>query len=65
MSEHTPKAAHGGKRAGAGRRPQYGVPKVLKSVRLPPDWIAQLEQDFGSFQQAVEQLVQDYVESQD
>jgi hypothetical protein len=53
----TEKKKHGGKRSGAGRKPRFSVPMQQKTVRLPPEWIAQLEQDFGSFQQAIETLV--------
>jgi|GEM_PF-3011998 len=61
MSETTNKQ-RGGKRPGAGRKPRYGIPKEQKTVRLPPEWVAQLIAEFGSFQDAVETLVKLHLE---
>ena len=56
MQNRAGKIQHGGKRAGAGRKPRYGARMIHKSVRLPQDWIEQLCDEFGSFQKAIETL---------
>ena len=46
-----------------GRPPKYGKPMTVTTIRLPPSWIAQLKEEFGSLQEGIESLVNAYVES--
>lgn len=48
---------HGGKRAGSGRKPKFGLEMAHKSVRLPAAWVDRLVQEFGAFQKAIDELV--------
>lgn len=57
------KKTRGGQRPGAGRKPRHGERMIQKTVRLPPQWIDQLLDDFPSFQEAVEILVRRYIVS--
>ena len=62
MSE---KKTRGGRRPGAGRPPRHGERMEQKTVRLPPAWIRQLLDDFPSFQDAIETLVDRYLSKRD
>lgn len=53
---------HGGRREGAGRKPKYGEPMKRIDVRLPPSWLAQLKEEFGSYQEAIETLVKTHLD---
>jgi hypothetical protein len=55
------KQTHGGKRKGAGRKSRFSVPMKQKTVRLPPEWIAKLEREFGTFQKAIETLTSNHL----
>jgi hypothetical protein len=61
MQNHLSNNRHGGKRAGAGRKPRFGAPMLQKTVRLPKEWIDQLCEEFGSFQTAIETLASDHL----
>lgn len=51
------KQQHGGVRPGAGRKPRHGTRMPQKTVRLPQEWIDELIEKYGSFQEAIEELV--------
>jgi hypothetical protein len=61
MTEQRAPFTHGGPRPGAGPKPRHGQPMVQKTIRLPQAWIDQLIAEYGSFQAALETLVQDHV----
>jgi hypothetical protein len=51
------KGKSGGARPGAGAPTKWGEPMVEKSIRLPPSWIAALQAEYPSLQEAVQQVV--------
>lgn len=53
----------GGRRPGSGRKPRYDEPMVQKSVRLPAPWIEAIVTEFGTFQHAIETLVEQHLEA--
>jgi hypothetical protein len=51
------KGRSGGARPGAGRPPKWGEPMTEATVRLPPSWIAELQAEYPSLQEAVQQVI--------
>lgn len=54
----------GGKREGAGRPPKHDQPMRRIDVRLPPQWLDKLKEEFGSYQKAIETLVKNHLEAE-
>ncbi len=54
----------GGKRVGAGRKPKHEKPMKQKTIRLPSEWIASLVAEFGTLQNAVENLTSKHLNLQ-
>ena len=55
----------GGKRKGAGRKPEFEKAKVQCTVRLPSDHVELLVDDFGGVQAGVQTLVIHYAETKE